>query len=402
MHDLLWTVAYLLAAAKLTGEISERLLKQPAVLGELVGGMLAAPLLISQLGPDFAVEPRLSFLAEMAAVILLFRAGLETDVKAFIKAGPMALAIAVAGVVLPFIVGAYLTAAAGIAPSFMSPAALFVGAAMTATSVGITARVLGDLGAMSSRAGTLILAAAVIDDVLGILVVALLGVQAAGAGDMTGMLLKAGGALGGWIALTALCLAAAPVIDRLLRKISPGAGMAVNVALAFGAATVAQEIGLAPIIGAYAAGLGFAGGHVAKTMDRELDGVANLLVPLFFAFIGAQVNIGQASNMLGFGSLLLISAILTKYVGCGLAARALGASNKEATTIGIGMIPRGEVALVVAGMGIASGVITHELFSIIVLVALATTFVTPPLLAWAWRKQTGLLPVEAEADNEPA
>ena len=294
MTPVLLSIAVLLLAAKAGGEFAERILKQPAVLGELIGGMLAAPFLALYVDPKFASEPRLAFVAEMAAVVLLFKAGLETDVKAFIRAGPAAFAVAMAGVILPFIAGAWLTSAFGFAASPGDPKALFVGAALTATSVGITARVLGDLGALSSRAGTWVLAAAVIDDVLGILVVALLGRQTGGAGGATlEMAGRAGLALGGWILLTAGCIFAAPILDRLPRRISPSAGLAANVAVAFLAAAAADAIGLAPIIGAYAAGLGFAGRHVAKTMDREIAGVAQFLVPLFFASVGAQVDLGS-------------------------------------------------------------------------------------------------------------
>jgi Kef-type K+ transport system membrane component KefB len=392
--SVLFAVAYLLIFAKLGAEIASRFFKQPPVLGELLGGMAAAPLLAMHLGPEFAADERLGVLAEMAVIVLLFRAGLETDVKAFLRAGPMAFAVAAAGVAAPFAAGAWLTHAAGLAPSATSPEALFMGAALTATSVGITARVLGDLGALRSRAGTWVLAAAVIDDVLGILVVALLGARGQG-GEASSLSLAWAGAkaLLGWVGLTAACLAGAPYVDRALRRISPDAGLGINLALAMAAAVAAHLIGLAPIIGAYAAGLGFAGRHVARTMDRELDGVAHFLVPLFFAFTGAQVSFAGLSGMAGFVIALLAVAALTKVVACGGATRLFGGSAREALTVGIGMIPRGEVALVVAGMGLAARVISHDLFSATVVVALATTLLTPPLLAWAWRRQAAAVGV---------
>jgi Kef-type K+ transport system membrane component KefB len=394
---LVLQLAVILLAAKLGGELFERWLKQPAVLGELAGGMLVGPYALGSfplpgVGPLFPplaatgtlpVPETIYFLAQFASVILLFYAGLETDFRGFIRFGLTASIVGVGGVVLPFAAGAVSAVLAGLAPSVFDTRALILGSLLTATSVGITARILSDIGKLDTPEGVTILTAAVVDDVLGILVLAVvLALESGvGGGSLAEVALTGGRALGVWVVLTGLLIALGGVVSRALGWFhSSGAALTTALALAAFSAFVAQSAGLALIIGAYSAGLALSRTRARELLVPQVRPVYETLVPVFFVVMGMLVDFRATGPLLGFGLLLSVVALLTKLVGCGLPALALGFRPLGALRIGVGMAPRGEVALIIAGLALTSGLIGADLFGVAVLVTLVTTVPPPALL----------------------
>lgn len=416
--DLTLQVALVLCAARLGGEIAERWLKQPAVLGELVGGILIGPFALGgfelpgigqlfelQDGP-IAVSNELYALAQLGSVILLFVAGLETDIKMFLRFGFSAAVVAVGGVILPFVLGVGGAVAVGIAESFSDPHALFMGAILTATSVGITARVLGDMGKLDTPEGVTILGAAVIDDVLGILALTVvIGLASGEAASGVQLSMTAGKALGSWLLLTAAFLAFATLISRLAIFLRvEGAGLAIALSAGLIGAYLADLAGLALIIGAYSAGLALSQTHLKTQLEKEIRIVYNVFVPIFFVVTGMLVDPEVVSAALGVGLVLTVLASIGKLVGSGGAALLTGFNLRGAFRVGIGMLPRGEVALVIAGAGLTAGIITQEVFAAAVFVAVGTTVLAPPFLVPAFRRGGGGLRIShasaATADGE--
>ncbi len=395
-------VGVVLLAAKIGAEVFERWLKQPAVLGELIAGVAIGPYALGAIdwpgvgrlfgtagaGGDIPIPLPLWVFAELAAVVLLFVVGLQTDFGSFVRFGPTAVVVAVGGVILPFIFGDVAAVLAGLAPSYLSPEALFVGAALTATSVGVTARVLADAGRLDTPEGITILGAAVFDDVIGILVLAIV-VAIAGGGAMSAVEvgLIGGKALGAYIILTAILVLAAHRIAMLLGAFrSNGAALGLAIALALISAFIAQSVGLAMIVGAFSAGIALSRSRLQASLARDAAGLYQVIVPAFFVVIGMLVNIPALIAVLGFGMVLSGLAIVGKVVGCGLPALALGFRPIGALRVGVGMIPRGEVALIIAGIGLATGAVDHAVFSVVVFMTFATTVLAPPLLLPAFRR----------------
>lgn len=394
-------LALILLAAKVGGEISERFLRQPGVLGELVAGMVIGPYALGALplpffGPLFPpphngeiipISTELYALGQIAAVILLFVAGLETDFQQFFRYGGPAALVAVGGVIVPFGLGVAGTLAFGVASSPLDPVALFVGAVLTATSVGITARVLSDLHRLDTPEGVTILAAAVIDDVLGILVLTIVvsvGIQ--GTVSVGDLALIGGKAVGFWIALMALGIIFGKQIAQALSWFQiQGGTLALALALAFLCAALAESFGLAMIIGAYSIGLALSNTHLSETLDEPLRAVYNALVPVFFVVMGMLVNFVAMGNVLVFGLVITLLAIIGKIGGCGLPALVVGFNRLGAWRVGIGMLPRGEVALIVAGVGLTAGVIGSDIFGVAIMMTMITTLMAPALLVPAFR-----------------
>ncbi|MBP1705231.1 MAG: sodium/hydrogen exchanger [Chloroflexi bacterium] len=390
-----------LVAAKLGAEILERWLHQPAVLGELAAGVLIGPYALGGLSlpaigplfppvtaPDFPIPMPLWVFAEMGAVVLLFVTGLETDFGSLLRFGPRAAAVAIAGVVLPFALGAAATVAAGLADGLLSPEALFVGAALTATSVGVTARVLGDIGKLDTPEAVTILGAAVFDDVVGILVVALIVPLAAGASVSAADLALTGlGVIAAWIVLTGALVVAAPRIAGFVSGFrSAGAPLALALGLAFLCAFIAQDLGLAMIVGAFSAGIALSRSQLRDALAEQTRAVYSFTVPVFFVVVGMLVDLPALVPVLAFAVVLTALAIAGKLLGCGVVALGLGFRPIGALRIGVGMIPRGEVALVIAGIALASGWMDQGLFAVVVFMTFATTMLAPVLLAPSFRR----------------
>lgn len=377
IEQLLLALVVVWVSSQLFGEVAERL-KQPAVLGELFAGVIVG---VGGLGLIDPGEEVMHLLAEIGVLILLFEIGLEMQLKELLRVGGAAAVVAVTGIFLP-LAGGY---AAGIALGAEPMLALFLGATFTATSVGVTARVLRDLGHLNSPEARVILGAAVIDDVLGLVLLTII----------TGIL--AGGALSAGVALRIVgvavaFLAVALFLGRLLvpHGLRLIAGLRVQgvlvpaaMVLAFGLALVAEEAGSAAIIGAFAAGLILAETDRRHQIEQDVRPIAHLFVPIFFVVVGAQVDLRpfnplDPANWTLLGGVLGLSllAIATKWAA-GVAPFWI---RGRKSVIGVGMVPRGEVGLIFAQVGRSSGLLTEEHFSAIVLVVMITTFVAPILL----------------------
>ena len=414
--ELLLLLAIIMIAAKIGGEVAERYLKIPSVLGELGAGILISPFSLGGLhwfggGAIFEmphdvklpVEPQLFFVAQLAAVILLFQAGLETDRKQFTKYVRPATAVAAGGVLLPFVMGFGATVMLGFAGlnsiREMIPA-LFVGAIMTATSVGITASVLADIGRLDSPESVTVLASAVVDDVLGIIILAIiLGISAEGsvtAGSIGIIFLKAAGF---WLGLMIIGSILSKYISMaVLWFKSAGATLVLALGLAFVASAVAEiYFGLAMIIGAYTIGLALSSTKLKHQIEDSIRSVNNLLVPVFFVVIGMQVDFSafgsgdtSLASTIVFTVVLVVTAVASKMVGSGVPALFVGFNRSGAYRIALGMLPRGEMGLYIAGIGLASGVIGQDIFGAAVVMMVVTTLIAPVLLVPAFRGGSGL------------
>jgi Kef-type K+ transport system membrane component KefB len=387
--QLLLELSVIIVAAKAGGWISQRL-RQPAVLGELLAGLMLGPSVINfmHLPPftDRAVEETVLHLAELGVICLMFIAGLEIDLGDLLKAGRVSTLAGVIGVIVPLALGAVTAILFGCT----SNAALFIGIILTATSVSISAQTLMELRVLRRREGLALLGAAVIDDVLVILILSLFTALATGAGsigEIAGVLIKMIGYLAVAAALGTF------VVPRLAhwvhgQPISEGLTAIVLVtAMAF--AWAAEEMGgLAAITGAFIAGVGLSRSPLRDDIERGLRSITyGFLVPIFFVSIGLRADvraIGLAD--VPFALVIVIVAILSKVVGCGLGAYWGGFSRREALRVGVGMISRGEVGLIVAAVGIQLRLITDSTFAIVVIVVLVTTLITPVLLRRAFRE----------------
>lgn len=389
-------LALMLVAGKFSGELFDRI-GQPAVLGELLAG---AALGVGGLNiiPTAASDPLtevIYVLAEIGVVILLFEIGLETDLKALFRVGGSAAAVAIVGVSLPFLLGfLYWVSPLGnrdfdlVAPSTTG---IFVGAALTATSVGITARVLTDLKAMGSTEAKLIIGAAVIDDVIGLVLLGL--VSALAAGTSVGFLdvsRALGVALGFLVVAIGLGLLVAPKIFSLIDRMRVRGTLVVA---AFGftlvLAAAADLAGSALIIGAFAAGIVLSGTNQFDAIEERIKPVADIFTPIFFLNIGAHLDLGVLNPLTPHNrEVLALGALVTLIAAGGKIASgwAVPWSKFNRAAVGLGMMPRGEVGLIFANIGLTSGVLSRELFSAIMIMVIATTFLAPPLLKWSFRR----------------
>jgi Kef-type K+ transport system membrane component KefB/mannitol/fructose-specific phosphotransferase system IIA component (Ntr-type) len=376
-------------------------------LGELLAGVVIGPYALGGIPlPGFpqgifplgetagiAVSPELYAFATVASIILLFASGLETDLGLFLRYSLAGGIIGIGGVIFSFCLGA-LSGAAFLHIPFTDPACLFLGVLSTATSVGITARILSDQKKMDSPEGVTILAAAVFDDVLGIIALAVvLGIVALLTGgqetlNAAGILGIAGRAFGIWLGFTALGLILSKHIAAFLKLFKHTFDFSVlALGLALLLAGFFEKQGLAMIIGAYIAGLSLSKTDIAAVIQERIHGLYEFFVPVFFAVMGMMVNVREiiSPKVLIFGAVYTLAAIAAKIVGCGGPALLLGFNGKGALRIGAGMTPRGEVALIIAGIGIASGILDNQLFGVVILMTLITTLAAPPLLNAALR-----------------
>ena len=391
-------LAVILAAAKLGGDVAERI-GQPAVLGELVVGVLVGNLSLLGIGwfQFITANATIGVLAQLGAVILLFEIGLESTVRDMMQVGLRSLVVAVLGVVIPWALGWWVGAL--LLPQHSVYVHAFLGAVLTATSVGITARVLKDLGHAQSREARIILGAAVIDDVLGLVVLAGLAavIAAADSGaalSYGALALVFGKALVFLFGALSLGVVLSPRLFGFASRLR-GSGVLLATALVFcfTLAWLASAIGLAPIVGAYAAGLILEDVHyrdLAAKEERQLEDlvrpISSFLVPVFFVLMGMQVDLSSfmRPEILGLAALLTLAAVLGKQA-CALGA--LG-SRLDWLSIGIGMIPRGEVGLIFASIGLTlvvrgEHIIDAATYSAVVIMVMFTTLITPPALKWS-------------------
>ena len=386
MATLLVSLAAILLAAKLLGDLAERI-GQPAVLGELVAGVLLGQTLFGIIPADGALADVLRVVAELGVILLLFEIGLETDLKEMFRVGPAALAVAAVGVVVPFGLGYlyWVAGGPGVPAGSGSMAAIFVGATLTATSVGITARVLSDLNRMRTREARIILGAAVIDDVMGLVILTVVsGIAAGGAVSVLGVARVLAVAVGFLVAAVVLGRLVAPRMFQVAERMRVrGVLVAAAVAVAFGLAGLAELAGSAHILGAFAAGLILSGTNQFDTIERELKPVVSIFAPVFFVVMGASVNLRLLNPAReGAGALLLLTMLLGGIAIAGKIAAGWAApwERYRRLAVGVGMVPRGEVGLIFANIGLRSGVINDAVFSALLLVVMVSTFVAPPAL----------------------
>ena len=371
--DILLTLFLMLAAAKVLAEVFERL-RQPAIVGEILAGVLIGPSVLNWV----ATSEITNTLAEVGVIFLLFTVGLETKPAAIFKVGKLALIVAVLGVAAPFVAGYFLLQAWG----GTVVQSLFIGTALVATSVGITARVLAGMGVLNAPASRIILGAAVIDDILGLLILALVASAAAGRIDYLEIGLTASLA----VAFTVfVMLMGAPAITRLAPRIKAlrisQSLFVFGLILCLGLSVAAAYIGVAAIIGAFLAGMALAEATEGdETLHKQMNGVTEFLVPFFLVTIGMQLRLDvfRDARVLGLVLVITLVAILTKLLGCGIGAISMG--WRRAAQVGVGMIPRGEVGIVVAQIGLSLAVITDTLFGVVLFMSVATTLIAPPFL----------------------
>jgi Kef-type K+ transport system membrane component KefB len=369
---LLLVLAATLAGAKLLGEIAERW-GQPAVLGELAAGVALGPSLLGLVDPTV---PTLHVMAEIGVLLLLFQIGLETNLRKLLAVGGIAAVVALAGVVLPFGMGYAVAHAVGLT----TLQAMVAGAALTATSVGITARVLSDLGRLQEPESQVVLGAAVIDDIVGLIILGVISRLVEGGSptvwSIAGITLTAFGFV--VVALLVWRIVVPPLFRLLARLGREDTLGTMALALAFVTAVLADRVGSALIIGAFTMGLAFAPTAHARPIERGVTRLGHFFVPIFFVTVGAAVDVRTFTDphVLLVGSLLIVVAIAGK-VAAGFAPFWF---KGRKLIVGVGMVPRGEVGLIFAQMGLASGVLDVGLFSAITLMVMVTTFVAPPAL----------------------
>lgn len=380
-------LAAILVAAKLLGEAAERI-GQPAVLGELLAGVLLGGSVLGIVPSDGPAAEVIHVLAELGVLLLLFEIGLETDLREMFRVGPAALAVAVVGVTLPFAFGYLYWRYAPHAASGngdLITAAIFIGATLTATSVGITARVLSDLGRMRTPEARIIIGAAVIDDVLGLVILSVVSGVAAGAS------VSAFG-IGRTLAVAVGFLVVAVVVGRfvgprlfdvIVRMRVRYVLLVASIAFALALAGLAGFAGSALIIGAFAAGLILSGTNQFDTIEHEVRPVASIFTPFFFVSVGASVNLAllNPSTPAARATLLMAGALtLLAIIGKVAAGWAAPWTRFRRIVVGVGMVPRGEVGLIFAEIGRRSGVLGEEVFGAVLLMVMVTTFIAPPAL----------------------
>ncbi|MDR0554587.1 MAG: cation:proton antiporter [Treponema sp.] len=399
MAELVVQIGVIIFAVRACGRLVKRI-GIPPVLGELLAGVIIGPYALGGIplpgfpkgvfpeGIGLAVSPELYGFATVASIILLFVSGLETDMGLFLRYSVAGGIIGLGGVLFSFVFGAF-TGVLFLKAPFMDPRCLFMGILSTATSVGITARILSDQKKMDSPEGVTILAAAVFDDVLGIIMLAVvLGIVAfvsggQGALNAGGVLLIAGKAFGIWLGATALALIFARRIAgfvKIFKRALDFSILALGIALLL--AGIFEKQGLAMIIGAYIAGLAFSKTDIAPVIQERIRGLYEFFVPIFFAVMGMMVNIRDifSAPALVIGGVYTCAAVFAKIIGCGGPALLLGFNRRGGLRIGAGMVPRGEVALIIAGIGLSSRILDNRLFAVIIVMTFITTLAAPPLL----------------------
>lgn len=378
--NFLFTLFVMFVAAKLAAELFERL-KQPAVAGEILAGVLIGPSVLQWVAPTDLTN----VLAEIGVIFLLFLVGLETKPADIFRVGARAMLVAVLGVIVPFVCGYALMSLWG-KPNIE---AIFVGSAMVATSVGITARVLGQMGLLSLDVSRIILGAAVIDDILGLLILAVVSSMAKGAVNYTQIATTAALAIGFTLLVI---LVGARTVNRIhprIERLKTGQSYLVfGLSLCLGLAVVANYIGVAAIIGAFLAGMALSESAEGTDMPHQAEAVTEFLLPFFLVNIGMQLKLDAFlnRNTIALALVVTLLAVLSKLLGCGLAAWPLG--KKQAAQVGMGMVPRGEVGIVVAQIGLSLAAVSDAIYGVVLFMSIATTLIAPPFLVLLFKDET--------------
>jgi len=385
------SLAILLFSAKIFAEIFQRI-KQPVVLGELLAGIIVGPYALGGLPlfdgqPLVVLDETVKHIGELAAIVILFIAGLEITPREFLRGGAASFTIGSLGVIVPFSVGFIILTMYGL-DSFE---VLLIATALTATSIAISIQVLTELGKMQSKEARLILGAAIVDDILAIAILSVV-VTMVQSGDTTPEIADVAFLILKILGLFAVLLIGAIfLIPRILHREklwrSRGSIEGITTAIFFGIAGVAAYVGLSPIVGAFAAGMAVASTKLIKQVEEYAHKLQFIFAPLFFAIIGAQVDLrGVNIDVLIIAGVIIAIAIFTKLIGCGLPSMLFLKDKTKSMRVGIGMVSRGEVGLIVAGVGVTTGTLSNDIYTSIIIMVAITTIITPIWLKKSYNK----------------
>ena len=387
------TLGILLFAAKLMAELFHKI-KLPIVLGELLAGIIVGPFALGALPlvdgePLVVLDETVRHIGEIAAVVILFIAGLEITPREFLKGGAAAFTVGSLGVVVPFFVGYYAFTAFGIE----ALQSILIATALTATSIAISIQVLTELGKMQSKEARLVLGAAIVDDILAIAVLSVVvtmvqtGNTEPAIFDIILLIMQVLGTFAVILIVSVLVIPRVLHTERLWK--SKGSLEGIVTAAFFASAGVAAFLGLSPIVGAFAVGMAVASTRIINQVHEYVDKLQIIFAPLFFAIIGAQVDLrGVNIDVLFLAGIIISIAVGTKLIGCALPSLLFLKDKARSMRVGIGMVSRGEVGLIVAGVGVSSGALTNDIYTAVIIMVAATTIITPIWLKIAYKKES--------------
>ena len=390
--QVLISLAVLLFAAKIFAEIFNKL-RLPAVLGELIAGIIVGPFALGSI-PIFDGKPLVILnetvlqIGQIAGIVILFIAGLAITPKEFLKGGAASFTIGACGVIVPFFLGYYVFTLFGLE----ALESVLIATALTATSVAISVSVLTEFGKMQTKEAKIILGAAIVDDILAIAVLSVVvtmvqtGDLAPNIIDIIILILKILGIFAGLLIGAIIIIPRIVNTERLWK--ARGSIEGIVTASYFGASAISAAVGLSPIVGAFSVGMAVASTRIIKRVEEYVDKLEIIFGPLFFAIIGAQVNLtGVNIEVLILSAVVIIVAIVSKLIGCGLPSILFLKTKSKAMIVGIGMISRGEVGLIVAGIGVTSGVLSSNIYTTVIIMVAVTTLITPIWLRRAFSKE---------------
>src|ERR687883_527826 len=389
--NIIISLAILLFASKLFAELFYRI-KMPVVLGELLAGIIVGPFALGALPffdgkPLVVLDETVLHIGELSAIVILFIAGLEITPREFLKGGAASFTIGSIGVIVPFFVGYLVFIAFG----FRTLESLLVATALTATSIAISIQVLTELGKMQSKEARLILGAAIVDDILAIAVLSVVvtmvqtGNTEPAIFDIIFLIMQVLGTFAAILVVSVLVIPRILHTERLWK--SKGSLEGIVTATFFAAAGIAAFLGLSPIVGAFAIGMAVASTRIINQVHEYVDKLQIIFAPLFFAIIGAQVDLrGVNLDVLLIAGIIIAIAVVTKLIGCGLPSLLFLKDKARSMRVGIGMVSRGEVGLIVAGVGVSSGALTNDIYTAVIIMVAATTIITPIWLKVAYKK----------------
>jgi Kef-type K+ transport system membrane component KefB len=387
------TLGILLFAAKLMAELFHKI-KLPIVLGELLAGIIVGPFALGALPlvngePLVVLDETVRHIGEIAAVVILFIAGLEITPREFLRGGAAAFTVGSLGVVVPFFVGYYAFAAFGIE----ALQSILIATALTATSIAISIQVLTELGKMQSKEARLVLGAAIVDDILAIAILSVVvtmvqtGNTEPAIFDIILLIMQVLGTFAAILIVSVLVIPRILHTERLWK--SKGSLEGIVTAAFFASAGVAAFLGLSPIVGAFAVGMAVASTRIINQVHEYVDKLQIIFAPLFFAIIGAQVDLrGVNIDVLFLAGIIIAIAVGTKLIGCALPSLLFLKDKARSMRVGIGMVSRGEVGLIVAGVGVSSGALTNDIYTAVIIMVAATTIITPIWLKIAYKKES--------------
>ena len=370
--EFIWYLALIILSTKLAGHISVKL-GQPSVLGKLIVGIILGPAILGWIDNNEFIH----YVSEIGVLLLMFIAGLETDLDQLKKNWRSAVAVAVGGIILPFVGGFGVADLFGLSTNY----ALFMGVLFSATSVSISVQVLKDMDRLSSREGTTILGAAVVDDILVVILLAFM-MSFLGTGQDVSLGLLIGKKV---LFFIGVFVAGAFIVPRVMKWLSTlkvtEPIISIALFICFGFAYFADLMGMAGIIGSFAAGIAISQTNFKNVVEKKVEPIAySIFVPVFFVSIGLNVSFEGVGQQIGFLIVLTVAAVLTKLLGGALGAKITGFSNVSSFAIGAGMVSRGEVALIIASTGLQAGLLLPEYFTSVIIMVILTTLIAPPLL----------------------